>query len=46
MEQVKIIEAYRPIIDHNALGFTYYKICINVNNITKEGLQKVKYLPE
>lgn len=42
MERVKIIEAYRPIVNHNALGFTYYKIFISLNSMTKEGLQKVK----
>lgn len=42
MEKVKIIEAYRPILNHIRLGFTYYKIFISLNNTTKEGLQKVK----
>ena len=42
MEKVKIIEGYRPIIDHSRVGFTYYKLFITLNNISKEGLQKVK----
>lgn len=36
MEQQGLIEAYRPIIDHNRLGLTYYKIFISLNNANKE----------
>lgn len=31
MEQAKLIEGYRPIIDHNVLGYTYYKLWINIH---------------
>lgn len=42
MEKMKLIESYRPILDHSKIGFTYYKIYINLNNITKEKLLKLK----
>ncbi|MEK6867667.1 MAG: winged helix-turn-helix transcriptional regulator, partial [Nanoarchaeota archaeon] len=42
MERMKIIEGYRPIINHNALGYTYYKLFITINKGTKEALRKVK----
>ncbi len=31
LEKEQIIQGYRPIIDHNKLGYTYYKILININ---------------
>jgi DNA-binding Lrp family transcriptional regulator len=42
MEKQKIIEAYRTIIDHNKLGFTYYKIFLNINNFTQQDLLRLK----
>jgi len=42
MEKQKIIEAYRTIIDHNKLGFTYYKIFLNINNYTQHDLLRLK----
>jgi len=42
MEKQKIIEAYRTIIDHNKLGFTYYKIFLNINNYTQHDLLGLK----
>lgn len=31
LERMKIIEGYRPIIDHRKLGYTYYKLWINIH---------------
>jgi len=31
LEKLRIIEGYRPIIDHNKLGYTYYKLWINIH---------------
>jgi DNA-binding Lrp family transcriptional regulator len=42
LEKVRIIEGYRPIIDHNKLGFTYYKVLIDLYNISKETLARIK----
>jgi len=42
LEKEKLIEAYRPIINYNALGYTYYKIFINLNKISKTELLKLK----
>ncbi len=42
LEKEKLIEGYRPIINHNLLGFTYYKLWINLNNINKEKLRSLK----
>ncbi len=42
MEKMKLIECYRPIINHNILGYTYYKLFISLNNINKEKLIELK----
>jgi len=42
LEKNKIIEAYRTGIDHNKLGFTYYKIFLNIGNYTKNDLKRLK----
>ncbi len=42
LEKKKLIEGYRPIINHNKIGYTYYKIFISLNNISKEDLGKLK----
>lgn len=42
LEKKKLIEGYRPIINHNKIGYTYYKILINLNKISKEELNKLK----
>lgn len=42
LEKEKLIEAYRPIIDYNSLGYTYYKIFINLNKISKGELIELK----
>lgn len=42
LEEKKIIEAYRPIINHSRIGFTYYKLFINLNNISKDDLKRLK----
>jgi len=41
-EEKKVIEAYRPIINHGRIGFTYYKLFIYLNNISKEELKRLK----
>ena len=42
LEKKGLIEGYRPIINHNKIGFTYYKVLINLNKISKEELIKLK----
>ncbi|MEA3343601.1 MAG: winged helix-turn-helix transcriptional regulator [archaeon] len=42
LEEKKLIEGYRPIINHNKIGYTYYKVFINLNRISKEELKKLK----
>lgn len=42
LEKEKLIEAYRPIINHNLLGLTYYKIFINLNKVSEEQSLKLK----
>lgn len=42
MEKIKLIEGYRPIIDHNVLGYSYYKLWINLDNVTKEKLVQLR----
>lgn len=50
MENEGIILGYRPIINHNLLGFTHYKILFYVANVTKEELRRfrsyLKQLPQ
>lgn len=41
MEHEGIIEGYRPIIDHNKLGFTYYKLFINVQYTSIKEMQNL-----
>lgn len=43
MEKERIVEAYRPIIDFNILGYTYYKIFLNLFHITKKELSTLKH---
>ena len=42
LEQKKVIEGYRPIINHKKAGYTYYKVFLNLNKISKEELKKLK----
>ncbi len=42
LEQERIIEGYRPIIDHTRIGYTYYKLFIEMNRKSKEELKKLK----
>ncbi len=42
LEQRKIIEGYRPIINHTKIGYTYYKLFIELNRKSKEELKKLK----
>ena len=42
LEEKKLIEGYRPIINHNKIGYTYYKVFINLNKISKEELKNLK----
>ncbi|MDP2749296.1 MAG: winged helix-turn-helix transcriptional regulator [Nanoarchaeota archaeon] len=42
LEEKKIIEGYRPIINHNSIGYTYYKVLINLNSISKKELIRLK----
>lgn len=42
LEKENLIEAYRPIIDYNALGYTYYKVFINLNKVSRAQLKELK----
>jgi DNA-binding Lrp family transcriptional regulator len=42
MEKIKLIEAYRTIIDHTKLGYTYYKIFLHLNNYTNNDRMRLK----
>lgn len=41
LEREKIIEAYRPIINHNKLGYTYFKLWIRIHQESKEEMEKL-----
>ncbi len=42
LEKTKLIEGYRPIINHTKIGFTYYKVLIEINNASTSELKRVK----
>lgn len=42
MEKLKLIEAYRTNIDHTKLGYTYYKVFLNISNFGPDELMKLK----
>ncbi len=42
MEKQKLIEGYRIGIDHNLLGYTYYKIFLNISDFSHQDLRKLK----
>jgi len=42
MQEQKLIECYRPIINHSKLGLTYYKVLINLSNVSRKELEKLK----
>jgi DNA-binding Lrp family transcriptional regulator len=42
LEKKKLIEGYRPIVDHNRIGFTYYKVFLNLNKTAKDDINKLK----
>ncbi len=42
LEREKLIDAYRPIIDFTTLGFTYYKVFIHLNKISKAEMIELK----
>jgi len=42
LEKKGLIEGYRPIINHNKIGFTYYKVLIDLYKISKEELIRLK----
>lgn len=47
MEKINLIEGYRPEIDHNKLGYTYYKLWININYEDFSGMKKLySYIKE
>jgi len=43
MEKEKLIEGYRPVIDYNLLGYSYYKVWIMLNNVTSLQLKKLHH---
>ena len=42
LEKKKLIEGYRPIINHNKISHTYYKVFISLNKISKQELNVLK----
>ncbi|MBI5391315.1 Lrp/AsnC family transcriptional regulator [Candidatus Woesearchaeota archaeon] len=42
MEAAKLILGYRPIINHNRIGYTYYKLFVKLNNFSPEALRSIK----
>jgi len=42
LENQKIILGYRPFINTDLLGFKYYKLFIQLKDVTKQDLQKIK----
>ncbi len=42
MEEQRLILGYRPIVNHSALGYTYYKLFLSLNRISKESLVELK----
>ena len=42
MQEKRLIEGYRPIINYSLIGYTYYKLFINLNSISKNALDKLK----
>lgn len=42
LEQKGIIEGYRPVINQSKIGYTYYKLFINLNNFSQNNLKKLK----
>lgn len=41
LEKLKIIEGYRPIINHNILDLTHYKLWISLNHNSQEEIDKL-----
>lgn len=41
LEKEKFIVGYRPLINHHALGYTYYKLFINLNSLRKQERTKL-----
>ena len=47
LEKSKIIEGYRPLIDHNRLGYTYYKLWINLSYENIKEIERLyRYIKE
>ena len=42
MEREGLISGYRPVINHNKIGYIYCKVFIALSNITKGGLMAIK----
>ncbi len=42
LEKSKIIEAYRTSIDHSKLGFTYYKLFLNLTTYNAQDMKKLR----
>ncbi len=36
LEQTGVIEGYRPLIDHNLIGYTWFKIWLNINKTSQK----------
>lgn len=42
LEKRKIIEGYRLILNHSLLGYTYYKVLLDLSDLTKEKFIAIK----
>lgn len=38
----KMIRAFRTVIDHNRLGYTYFKLWIDIHNFTRKELSQIR----
>ena len=41
LERIKVIEGYRPLIDHIILGYTWYKIWLNINKTSQKAFRQL-----
>jgi len=41
LERIKVIEGYRPLINHIILGYTWYKIWLNINKTSQRAFKQL-----
>lgn len=42
MEKCRIIEGYRPLLNHHVMGYTYYKLFLSLHKISKKELRRLQ----